>query len=37
MCNNTLARIRNVIDNVQVSSAFSDLNNVYFEGDKIQF
>ena len=33
-CNNTLARIRDVIDNVR-ANAFSSLNNVHFEGDKI--
>ena len=36
-CNNTLARRRNVIGNVRVNNAFSYLNNVHFEGDKIPF
>ena len=31
-CKNTLARMRNVIDNVRVNNAFS-----HFEGDKIPF
>lgn len=31
---NTLARKRNVIDNIYVSNAFSYKNNIYFEGDK---
>ena len=37
MCNNTLARTRNIIDNVRVNNAFSYLNNVHFEGDKSHF
>ena len=32
---NTLARTRNVIDNVLVKTAFFKLDNVHFEGDKI--
>ena len=34
-CNNTLARMRKVSDNVCVSNAFSDGTNAHFEGDKI--
>ena len=37
MCNNTLARTRNVFDYVRVNDAFSYWNNVHFEGDKIRF
>ena len=33
-CNNTLARTRNVIDNVHANNAFSYGNNVYLKGDK---
>ena len=36
-CNNTLARTRNVVDNVRVNDAFSYCNNVHIEGDKIRF
>ena len=34
MCNDTLSRTRNIIDNVCVNKAFSYGNNVHFEGDK---
>ena len=34
-CNNALARIRNVIDNVRLNNMFSYRNNVHFEGDQI--
>ena len=37
MCNNTLARTRNVIDNIRVNKALSFWNNDHFEGDKIPF
>ena len=37
MCNNTLARTRNVIDNARVNKPFSCLNIVNFESDKIPF
>ena len=34
MCNNTLERIWNIIDNIHVSNAFSYWNIWNFEGDK---
>ena len=37
MCNNTLERTCNVIDNVCVNNAFSYWNKAHFEGNKIQF
>ena len=33
-CNNSLARMLNVIDNIRVNNVFSYWNNVYFEEDK---
>ena len=36
-CNNTLARMHNVTDNVHINNAFSHRTNVHFEGNKSHF